>query len=76
MRKKWLTYWIIFAFATIFDKMLSCILFFLPAYYSFKILFFIWLFYPRTDGASLIYQKLIKPNLKKIKESMKKLHEQ
>jgi len=50
-----LTYWIVFAFATVFDGLLSTLLFFLPAFYAFKVLFFIWLFYPRTDGASIVY---------------------
>ncbi|MCL4112819.1 UNVERIFIED_CONTAM: hypothetical protein GTU68_029824 [Idotea baltica] len=75
MRKKWLTYWIVFAFATVFDKFLSYLLFFLPAFYAFKVLFFVWLFYPRTDGAALIYQKLVRPNLKRLSPEVKKLHQ-
>lgn len=65
--KKWLTYWIVFGFVTAFDGLLSIVLFFLPAFYAFKVLFIIWLFYPRTDGASLIYEKFLRPNLHVIK---------
>jgi len=66
-----LTYWVVFAFLTVFDGLLSTLLFFLPAYYSFKVLFIIWLFYPRTDGASKIYEKVLRPNLQKIKSQIK-----
>lgn len=71
-----MTYWVVFGFVTVFDKILSFVLFFLPAYYSFKILFFIWLFYPRTEGAEIIYNKVVRPNLNKITESFKKMHQQ
>ncbi|MBN8567906.1 MAG: HVA22/TB2/DP1 family protein [Flavobacteriales bacterium] len=68
-----MTYWIVFAFVTVFDGILSTILFFLPAYYAFKLLFIIWLFYPRTDGASLIYERFLRPNLAQVKTALKNM---
>lgn len=66
--KVWLTYWIVFGFFTAFDKLLSFVLFFLPGYYFLKCCFYIWMFYPRTNGAQIIYQNLLKPQLLKFKE--------
>jgi hypothetical protein len=46
--------------------MINFFAFFLPAYYSFKTLLFLWLFYPKTNGAKIIYEKFIKGQLKKL----------
>ena len=55
-----MTYWFIFGTLTVFDGVIQSFLFFLPAFYSFKVLFLLWLFYPKTNGAKVIYEKLIK----------------
>ena len=51
----WLTYWIVFGFLTAFDRLLEFVLFFVPYYYTLKLVFLIWLFYPRSNGAYTIY---------------------
>ncbi len=74
--KQWLTYWIVFGFLTSFDGLLSTVLVFLPAYYTFKVLFYIWLFYPRTNGAHILYEKVLRPQLKHLKSLAEKYHSQ
>ncbi len=66
--KVWLTYWVVFGFFTAFDKLLGIILFFVPGYYLVKVIFYIWMFYPRTNGAQIIYETVLKPQLVKLKE--------
>ena len=74
--KQWLTYWIVFGFLTAFDTLFSAVLFFLPAYYTFKALFYMWLFYPRTNGAHILYEKVLRPQLKNLKALAEKYHTQ
>ena len=68
--KMWLTYWIIFSIFTIFDILFKYILFFLPIYFVLKGIFFIWLFHPRSKGASLVYDSAIRPLIKKYQNSL------
>lgn len=67
-----MTYWIVFGFVTAFDRVLNFVLFFIPCYYTLKAIFYIWMFYPKTNGAALIYDKILRPQLKKLKELNKK----
>lgn len=66
--KQWLTYWVCFSFLEIIDGAL-CTLFmaFLPFYYPIKALFLIWLFYPKSLGATLLYDKVFRNLFEKIK---------
>jgi hypothetical protein len=66
--KHWLTYWIVFGFFTAFDKILHVVLFFLPGFYFLKCIFYIWMFYPRTNGSKIIYDHYLKPQLIRFKE--------
>ncbi len=43
--------------------MIGLLLFFIPGYYLIKAVFYIWMFYPRTHGAEIIYEKVLKPQL-------------
>lgn len=67
--KQWLTYWVCFSFLELIDGVL-CALFdvFLPFYYPIKALFLIWLFYPKSLGASLLYDKVFKNLFGKLKD--------
>mmetsp|Transcript_11748 Transcript_11748/g.1806 ORF Transcript_11748/g.1806 Transcript_11748/m.1806 type:complete len:103 (-) Transcript_11748:162-470(-) len=58
--KQWLTYWIVFSFFTCFDSILQTILFFVPMYYLIKLLFYVYLFHPKTQGALHIYKNYIR----------------
>ena len=71
--KKWLAFWLIFGFFTTFNGLLRILLFFVPSYYSFRFLFFLWLFYPRTNGITIIYEQIVEPYAANIKNAAKKL---
>lgn len=58
--KFWLTYWIVFGILNMFDDVISRILSFLPLYNAIKILFYIWLFHPQTEGANIVYRAVVR----------------
>jgi hypothetical protein len=64
-KKEWLTYWIVFGFFTAFARTARYFFFFLslPAYNVFRVLFYLYLFYPRTNGAANIYNNYLKSKL-------------
>jgi receptor expression-enhancing protein 5/6 len=53
--KQWLTYWIVFSLASVFDENFQFILEFIPFYHLFKLIFLISLFHPNYNGAEKIY---------------------
>ena len=59
-QKKWLTYWVVFGFFIIVDTSSIVIVKFIPFYFLFKILFLIWLFYPGSNGCTLVYHFIVK----------------
>ena len=66
----WLTYWLVFGFIHVLDDFLGIILYFLPLYNVMKILFYIWLFHPKTEGAMFVYDKILKGLLKKYEDKI------
>ena len=67
--KQWLSYWILFTILEINDCLLTMIFsYFLPFFYPIKALLLIWLFYPKSKGASLIYEKALRKAYAAIKE--------
>ena len=66
----WLSYWLVFGFIQIFDDFIGVVLSFLPLYNIFKILFYIWLFHPKTEGALVVYEYLLKGILKKYESNI------
>ncbi|EAR92189.1 HVA22/TB2/DP1 family protein (macronuclear) [Tetrahymena thermophila SB210] len=77
--KQWLTYWIVFSFLHVFDGPLSLILQFFPFYYPLKVMFYVYLFYPKTKGALFIYnsflRKFLLENQAKIDDNLKRAQE-
>ena len=77
--KQWLTYWIVFGAFNIIDHFAEVITAFIPFYLFFKVLFLIFLMHPSTQGALMIYNAYILPNVEKyeskIAEAEKKLEE-
>lgn len=71
--KQWLTYWIIFGIFTLLDDFLGCILNMIPYYFWIKLVFFIYLFAPQTNGSKTIYEKVVKPLLDKYKDKIEQL---
>jgi receptor expression-enhancing protein 5/6 len=64
-------FWIIFSFMMVCNGLVKTLLFFLPSFYAFKFLFLLWLSYPRTDGAAVLYEKVFKPYASQIKSAAK-----
>jgi receptor expression-enhancing protein 5/6 len=63
--KLWLTYWVVFAIYGFADRFLDFVFFWVPFYYPIKLLVLITLFWPQTRFAVLLYDRVIKPFLKK-----------
>jgi len=60
---QWLTYWTVFGFVNLVEFFSDLILYWMPFYYLFKTLFFLWLFLPPFKGAQTVYTKFLKPTL-------------
>ncbi|XP_059084252.1 uncharacterized protein LOC131881420 isoform X2 [Tigriopus californicus] len=74
---KWMMYWIVFAFFTTFESMADLfIAFWFPFYYELKIIFLLWLISPVSRGSlgsSMLYRKLIHPNLMKREDEIDRM---
>ncbi|KAK7910983.1 Ypt-interacting YIP2 [Apiospora marii] len=57
---QWLTYWVVFAFFTVLESLLSVVYWF-PFYYTFKFIFLLWLSLPMFGGANLIFRSFLQP---------------
>jgi len=57
---QWLTYWVVFAFLTVFESAVSAVYWF-PFYYTFKFIFLLWLALPVTGGAQIVFRSFIQP---------------
>ncbi|CAG8621948.1 10186_t:CDS:2 [Acaulospora morrowiae] len=60
---QWLTYWTVFGFVNLAEFFSDRILYWMPFYYLFKTLFFLWLFLPPFKGAHTVYHKFLRPTL-------------
>ena len=61
--KQWLTYWVVFGLFNILDQFAGFILTFIPFYFFLKLVFLVWLFHPSSQGATIIYNNYILPNM-------------
>jgi len=59
----WLTYWLVFALFKVLEGGLGFIMFSIPFYTLIKACFLVWCYYPKTQGAQLIYTSVIKSYL-------------
>jgi len=57
---QWLTYWVVFAFLTVFESAVSAVYWF-PFYYTFKFILVLWLALPVTGGAQIVFRSFISP---------------
>jgi len=57
---QWLTYWVVFAFLTVFESLISVVYWF-PFYYTFKFVLILWLALPMTGGAQIVFRSFIQP---------------
>lgn len=59
---KWLTYWVVFAVFTITEYFADYIVYWVPVYWLFKCLFYVWLMAPvEYNGSVIIYHRFIRP---------------
>ncbi|EAQ86512.1 hypothetical protein CHGG_07765 [Chaetomium globosum CBS 148.51] len=61
---QWLTYWVVFAFFTVLESLVSVVYWF-PFYYTFKFVFLLWLSLPAFSfrGAEIIFRSFLAPAL-------------
>ncbi|KAF2028514.1 hypothetical protein EK21DRAFT_101826 [Setomelanomma holmii] len=57
---QWLTYWVVYAFLTVFESAVSAVYWF-PFYYTFKFVLVLWMALPQTAGAQIIFRSFIQP---------------
>ena len=58
--KQWLTYWVVFGAFNIVDHFAGFILHFIPFYYVLKLAFLVFLFHPKTKGATWVYDSYLR----------------
>ncbi|KAI3639938.1 hypothetical protein MIR68_002017 [Amoeboaphelidium protococcarum] len=61
----WLMYWIVIAIFSTIELITDIFVFWLPFYYSIKLIFILWLILPFTKGHIYLYRFYIHPTLKK-----------
>ncbi|KAI9700386.1 MAG: ER membrane protein DP1/Yop1 [Candelina mexicana] len=57
---QWLTYWVVYAFLSVFESAISAVYWF-PFYYTFKFVLVLWLALPQTGGAQMVFRSFIQP---------------
>ncbi|KAK3081518.1 ER membrane protein DP1/Yop1 [Coniosporium uncinatum] len=57
---QWLTYWVVYAFLTVFESAVNAVYWF-PFYYTFKFVAVLWMALPQTGGAQIIFRSFIQP---------------
>ncbi|KAK0412968.1 hypothetical protein QR680_006513 [Steinernema hermaphroditum] len=72
---RWLIYWTVFAFYTLFDVFADGIMRVLPLYWILKALFLIYLYLPSTNGALKLYKSFVDPSITKLDAILAKYYE-
>lgn len=67
---QWLTYWVVYAFFTVFDGICGAVFSWVPFYFFIKIAFLVWCMHPRTNGATIILRVVIAPLVTKYEASI------
>jgi len=57
---QWLTYWVVYAFLTVFESAVNAVYWF-PFYYTFKFVAVLWLALPQTNGAQVVFGSFLHP---------------
>jgi receptor expression-enhancing protein 5/6 len=63
--KQWLCYWVVFGVFTTTDTLTDSLLCWVPFYQPTKLLMLLFLAWPETRGAQLVYDRFLQPFLKK-----------
>ena len=61
----WCKYWTIVALFTVLEKFLDIFISWLPMYGEAKLVFFVYMWYPKTRGTSFIYETVLRPYISK-----------
>jgi receptor expression-enhancing protein 5/6 len=57
---QWLTYWVVYAFLTVFESGVNAVYWF-PFYYTFKFVLVLWMALPQTGGAQVVFRSFLQP---------------
>jgi receptor expression-enhancing protein 5/6 len=60
---QWLTYWVIFSSLTVIEGLFTFIVNLIPFYHVIKMGLIIWLYHPKTTGAEVIYNQIVRPKI-------------
>ncbi|KAJ0976650.1 hypothetical protein J5N97_012160 [Dioscorea zingiberensis] len=75
--KFWCKYWIIVAIVTVLERFSDIFASCLPMYAELKLAFFIYLWYPKTQGTGFVYETFLRPCIVKhepeIEEKLQKI---
>lgn len=63
----------VFGFFNFLETFISFVLYWFPFYYTFKTLAIVWLVLPQTQGAKLVYYKLLRPAFLAVNGSQSKV---
>ncbi|KAJ6439752.1 pathogenicity protein [Purpureocillium lavendulum] len=66
----WLMYWVVFSCCLLVESWFNFILFWIPFYGYLRLLFFLYLILPQTQGARVIYEEKIHPFLEENENSI------
>ena len=67
----WLCFWTVFGLFQTAELFIGFILYFIPYYSIIRILFFLYLMMPQTQGAKTLYTSVFRPALKKYQPQIK-----
>lgn len=59
----WLTYWVIFATLSVAEGLFTFIVNMIPFYYFIKMGLIVWLYHPKTAGAEVFYNQIVRPKI-------------
>ncbi|KAJ7945678.1 HVA22-like protein [Quillaja saponaria] len=63
--EQWLAYWILYSFLTLMEMVLQPVLEWIPIWYDVKLLLVAWLVLPQFKGAAFLYERFVRPHIKK-----------
>lgn len=70
--KIWLTYWMVFGIFNVLETFFSFVFYFIPYWDWLRLMLFIWLLLPNFNGAKVLYEGVIRSQLDKHKDFIKK----
>ncbi|KAK9455125.1 TB2/DP1, HVA22 family-domain-containing protein [Dipodascopsis uninucleata] len=63
---QYLTYWVVFAFFSVVEYWSRAILYWIPFYWFFKVIFVLYLGLPQFGGATVVYKNVVRPIAQKV----------